>query len=165
MGGDLVRAVVTWARGTPVHDLVLDHGWVWPALESLHYVGLALLFGAIGLYDLRILGLAKAVPPSALHRLVPWGVAGFAINLVTGAMFFAGAPEQYAYNAAFKAKLAFLTLAGVNVVAFYSWAFAGVRELGPGADAPWRAKLATGVSLLAWIGVMIAGRLLTFYRP
>ena len=32
----------------------------------------------------------------ALRALVPWGIAGFVINLITGALFFVGAPEQYA---------------------------------------------------------------------
>jgi uncharacterized membrane protein len=160
-----MRAIVEWAQATWLHDFVVAHGRLWPALECLHYLGLALLFGTVALYDLRVLGLAKAVPISALHRLVPFGVAGFAINAITGSMFFAGAPDQYVYNAAFKAKVALLALAGVNVVVFYSWAFASVRELGQGVDAPGRAKIAAGVSLLAWTGVMVAGRLLTFYRP
>jgi hypothetical protein len=165
MVSNAMRAIVEWAGNTWVHDFVLSDGRIWPVLESLHYIGLALLFGTIVLYDLRILGVAKAVPPSALHKLVPFGLAGFAMNVVTGSMFFSGAPDQYVYNAAFRAKLAFFALAGVNVVLFYGWAYAGVRDLGAGADAPWRAKVATGLSLLAWCGVMVAGRLLTFYRP
>lgn len=165
MIADLQRSIVDAARSTWVHDFVLSDGKIWPVLESLHYVGLALLFGTIVLYDLRVLGLAKAVPPSALHRLVPFGIAGFLINLATGLMFFSGAPDQYVYNAAFRAKLIFFALAGLNVALFYSWAYAGVRNLGAGADAPWRAKVATGISLVAWCGVMVAGRLLTFYRP
>ncbi len=162
---DVLRTIVEWGENSWLHDLVLSDGRIWPALESLHYIGLALLFGTIVLYDLRILGVAKAVPPSALHRLVPIGLLGFAINIVTGSMFFSGAPDQYVYNIAFRTKLVFLTIAGLNVALFYSWAYAGVRDLGAGADAPWRAKVATGISLLAWCGVMVAGRLLTFYRP
>jgi hypothetical protein len=161
----MTESFLDWVRATPLSAFVLDHGRIWPVMESLHYIGLALLFGTVALYDLRVLGLAKAAAPSALHRLVPWGVAGFAINLVTGTMFLASQPEQYVYNAAFKFKLALLAIAGLNVLLFYSWAFAGVRNLGPGDDAPWRAKLVTGVSLIAWIGVMVAGRLLTFHRP
>ncbi len=165
MISEALRTIVEWGESTWLHDFVLSDGRIWPVLESLHYLGLALLFGTIVLYDLRILGVARAVPPSALHRLVPFGVAGFAINIATGSMFFSGFPDQYVYNDAFRAKLFFLTLAGLNLALFYGWAYAGVRDLPGGADAPWRAKVATGISLLAWCGVMVAGRLLTFYRP
>jgi hypothetical protein len=161
----MTESFLQWVRETPLSAFVLDHGRLWPVMESLHYVGLAFLFGTVALYDLRVLGLAKAASPAALHKLVPFGVAGFLVNLTTGTMFFASQPEQYAYNAAFKFKLAFFAIAGANVVLFYTWAFAGVRNLGPGDDAPARAKIAAAVSLLAWIGVMVAGRLLTFHRP
>jgi hypothetical protein len=161
----MLQDFMYWARETPLADFVMGRGFIWPILESFHYVGLALLFATVAIYDLRILGLAKAAPPSALHKLVPFGVAGFLINLTTGTMFFVTQPEQYIFNAAFKTKLVLLVIAGANVALFYSWVFAGVRDLGAGADAPWRAKLVTGVSLAAWIGVMIAGRLITFHRP
>ena len=32
--------------------------WGWPAAESLHFIGLSLLFGAIFLFDLRLLGIS-----------------------------------------------------------------------------------------------------------
>jgi hypothetical protein len=139
--------------------------WTWPILESLHYIGLALLFGAVGLFDLRVLGLAKEAPLSALRRVLPWGAAGFAINLVTGVMFFLGPTETYVFTDAFRAKVLLLGLAGLNLIAFYTWVFKGVRDLGPGADAPLRAKVCAAVSFFAWLGVMTAGRLLTFFRP
>ena len=30
--------------------------WGWPICESLHFLGLCLLIGAIGLFDLRLMG-------------------------------------------------------------------------------------------------------------
>ena len=43
--------------------------WGWPAVESVHFIGLTLLFGAIAAWDLRLLGMAKRVPIGAFHRL------------------------------------------------------------------------------------------------
>lgn len=154
-----------WVRSTALHGFAVSHPWVWQACETLHYLGLSLLLGTVGLFDLRILGLAKGIPAPALHRLIPWGVGGYLLNLLTGAVFFAGFPEQYAYNHAFHFKLAFMAAAGLNVALFYSVGFAEVRRLPAGADAPLRAKLITGVSLASWVGVLVCGRLLTFYRP
>jgi hypothetical protein len=156
-----------WIRATFLHQFVQDNGaWLWPLLESLHFLGLSLLFGTIGLFDLRLLGLGRAIPPGALHRLIPIGIAGFALNAVTGVIFFSGFPEQYFYNAAFWLKGTFMAIAGLNVAAFYLTAsFREVQMLPAGADAPFRAKLIAGTSLGAWCVVLICGRLLTFFRP
>ncbi len=154
-----------WVRSTWLSEAVIQHGWIWPTFEILHYLGLSLLLGAVGLFDLRVLGMGKGIAPAALHRLIPWGIAGFFINVVTGVAFFAGFPEQYAYNTAFHFKLVFLALAGINIVIFYGTAFREVQSLSAGADAPLRAKVMTGISLGSWLAVLISGRLLTFYRP
>ena len=155
-----------WIRGTALSTFVLDNrDRLWPALETLHFIGLSLLIGTVGLFDLRVLGLARAVPPMALHRLIPLGIAGYVLNVATGTLFFFGFPDQYAYNSAFHFKLAFMAIAGLNMVAFYTTAFAEVRTMPAGGDAPLRAKVITGISLGSWLGVLVCGRLLTFFRP
>jgi hypothetical protein len=155
-----------WIRGSRLHHFVADHAWVWPMSETLHYLGLSLLLGTVGLFDLRVLGMAKAIPPSALHKLVPLGIAGYGVNILTGIVFFSGFPEQYAYNPSFFWKGMFMALAAVNVAVFYlSSAFAEVKAMPAGSNAPFRAKLIAGTSLGAWVAVLICGRLLTFFRP
>ena len=154
-----------WVRGTELSAFVLAHPRFWQVLETLHYFGLCLLFGTVILFDLRILGVAKAIAPADLHRFVPWGVTGFLLNLATGICFFFGYPEQYAYNSAFHVKVAAMALAGINVAVFYGLVFPSVRGLGPHSDAPATAKVVTAVSLASWVVVLSAGRLLTFFRP
>ena len=112
-----------------------------------------------------LLGLAPRVPVAALHRLVPWGVAGYIINITTGLMFLVTEPNQYIYNPAFHFKVLFMGLAGINVLVFYLAVFGKVKLLEPGAATPRAAKFIGGASLLLWIGVIVAGRMLTFYRP
>ena len=58
-----------------------------------------------------------------------------------------------------------MSLAALNVVAFYATAFKPLRQLPPQAPAPALARVLTAVSLCCWIGVLSCGRLLTFYRP
>ena len=137
----------------------------WPTCESIHFLGLSLLIGAVGMFDLRLLGLAPRIPIAALHRLVPWGVAGYLINVTTGLMFLVTEPNQYIYNPSFHFKILFMGLAGINVAVFYLAVFGRVKKLAPGEPTPPAARIIGGASLLLWIGVIIAGRLLTFYRP
>ena len=118
---------------------------------------------AVGVFDLRILGMAKGLPVGPIQRLMPWAILGFLINLVTGFLFFAGDPFQYIHNIAFAFKLLFIALAGVNVIVFYvTGLYRHVDGIGPGHDAPLAAKFVAAASLFLWIGVMYWGRMLPF---
>ena len=161
----MIEAFEIWARSTEWGAFARSSQWVWATAETLHFTGLSLLIGTVGLFDLRLLGMAKAIPVAALHRLIPFGIAGYAINLVTGSLFLFGYPDQYLYNRAFQFKLAFMTLAAVNILAFYSSAFREAKAVPAGAHASPRLRLIAGISLAAWIAVLVCGRLLTFYRP
>lgn len=139
--------------------------WAWPTMESLHFLGLCLLIGCIGTFDLRLLGVAKRVPIAAVHRLVPFGILGFAINIATGVLFVMTEPDQYIYNSSFHFKLLFMTIAGINAGMFYVTSWRQVFTAAATLDAPRRAKIIAAISLSAWLGVIICGRLITFYRP
>jgi hypothetical protein len=151
-------------RHSPVADLMRT-AWAWPIAESLHFLGLCLLVGAIGSFDLRLLGVARSVPIAAVHRLIPWGLLGFAINVASGLMFVLTEPDQYIYNPSFHLKVLFLGIAGVNASLFYVTSFQQAFGRSPSLDAPRRAKVIALVSLCAWMTVIVCGRMITFYRP
>jgi len=134
--------------------------WLWPAFETLHFIGMALLIGSAGALDLRVLGAGKALPVGPMQSLAPWGLLGFAINLVTGVGFYAGKPEAY-QNGAFAMKVLFILLGAANVLVFY---VSGLRRrldaVGPGETAPVAAKIIAASSLFLWFGVMFWGRML-----
>jgi hypothetical protein len=143
----------------------MNSPWGWPVIESLHFIGLSLLLGTVGLFDLRVLGLAPAIPLPALHRLIPFGVAGFGLNVLTGVMFVSSVPDQYLYNPAFQSKLLCMALAGLNMLLFYSSSFRAVMQSSPSAQALRTARVFAAISLLCWAGVITGGRLITFFRP
>lgn len=158
---DLIR----WLTSTHLSAFVMNYRWVWPITETLHFCGLTLMAGTVGLFDLRLLGLGKGLVPGELHRILRFGIAGFVLSVITGSMFIAGTPDQYFYNDAFKLKVVGLFLMGCNVLLFYSLEFPAVRALGPQDDAPARAKWMAGASLLLIAFVICCGRMLTFFRP
>ena len=102
--------VATIEAHSPVATLMQTH-WAWPVVESLHFIGLCLLVGAIGSFDLRLLGVARRVPIAAVHRFIPWGIAGFVLNACTGLMFVLTEPDQYIYNPSFQFKVLFIMIA------------------------------------------------------
>jgi hypothetical protein len=136
--------------------------WLWPLFAILHSFGIALLIGCIGILDLRMLGIGKALPVGPIERLAPWGILGFVITLITGVGFYAGSPEQY-QSFAFAAKLACIVLAGANVMLSHLSGLAHRVEAVGGQDAPIAAKLSAVTSLFLWIAVMFWGRMLTFF--
>jgi hypothetical protein len=162
-GAAVMDAFALWLESTAASKVVTHYSWIWPACETLHFVGLSLLIGNVGLFDLRLLGAAKRLPVAPLNRLVRWGVAGFLLNLITGLVFFVGAPTQYVNNLAFHLKLIFILLAGLNLAAFNLGGVARtVAILEPGQDAPMSAKIIAATSLFLWVGVMFWGRMLPF---
>jgi hypothetical protein len=137
----------------------------WHACETLHFIGLSMLIGAIGMFDLRVLGIGKRIPIAPLHRLAPFAVAGFLLNAVTGMMFLMTFPNQYIYQWPFWVKLLFIAIAATNALIFNLFVMRKVEPLGPGADAPVYAKVMCATSLSLWIAVIFLGRFLAFYKP
>jgi len=165
MLNDVLRSVQLFLYYTPLGEFMRTSTWAWPLFESLHFMGMSLLIGTIGVFDLRLLGFARAVPIASLHRMIPLGILGFALNATTGFCFISATPDQYLFNAAFRWKVFFIVVAGLNVLFFYTRVFRRLEASVVDGVPPLTARIVGGVSLGAWIGVMSAGRLLTFFRP
>jgi len=145
--------------GRVAGDYVRDTPWTWIAAETLHFIGLSLIVGIVLLIDLRMLGFMKQVSFSALDRLLPWAMLGFALNVFTGMLFFAAAYGQYTNNPAFYWKLVFVLLAGANTLYF---TFDRTWATEPGRDAPLLSKAAAVCAMFLWVGVMYWGSMLPF---
>lgn len=160
-----LEQLVTLLYHTAIGEFMRESRWAWAILESIHFTGMTLLVGTVGMFDLRLMGFARRVPVAALHRLIPLGVSGFVLNAVTGFCFICATPDQYIFNMAFRVKVTLIIIAGLNVLFFYSRVFRRLERLAEDARPPAGARLAGLVSLTAWVGVMSAGRLITFFRP
>jgi len=149
---------------TSIQHFVIDSSmWVWPMLEDLHFLGLIMLVGTIGVLNLRILGFLKQLPVGPLHQFIPWGIAGFIVNIITGFLFFIGMPGFYVVNFVFQFKMLTILLAGSNLLIFYcTGAFRAWEQLGPGEDAPPFAKFIAASSLFLWFAVIVLGRYIPF---
>jgi hypothetical protein len=146
-------------------DLMVANKWWWATMMVLHFVGLSLIIGVVGAINLRILGFAKELPVGPLHRLLPLGMAGLGINVVTGMLAFIGMPAYYAADIAFWFKLAALMLLGLNAAVFYlTGIFHRVERLGPGDDAAISAKIVAASSLVLWFTVIISGRYIQHFE-
>lgn len=140
-------------------DAMTFSKWWWTFMMALHFLGLIMIVGTVGLLDIRIMGFFRQLPIGPLHKLLPWGLAGLAINIATGLMAFAGRPENYVFSAGLWLKILSLMLLGVNAVAFYlTDVFGQVEHLKAGEDAPFTAKLVAASGLFLWFAVIAMGR-------
>lgn len=164
----MLQALSDWLSSFGLSAFVNGYEWGWPLMEVFHFLGMATLFGCIGVIDLRILGVGKGIPFAALEKLVPWGIFGFCLNLVSGFVFVASAPagkplDYLAGNLAFQLKMLMILIAGVNAVAFSVFGISRqLARLGPNDDAGAAAKAVAVISLLSWLAVILFGRLIMY---
>ncbi len=158
--GEIPDAAAGLGTARAIGSWVVDHSWVWPTAETLHFIGLSLLFAVVLVVDLRLLGMGKRIPVSAVSQLLPLGALGLGVNLITGTLFFLGRPEQYTGNVMFFWKIMLVVIAGVNdlylMLCPESWA------AGPGGQAPLNAKIFAASGIALWIGVLFSGHMLPF---
>ena len=151
-----------WLESTRISKLLFGMTWLWPACESLHFIGLCMLIGGAGLLDLRLIGMFRGVPIRAVKAMMPWAIVGFAINAVTGALFLIMQPHSYLSSGVFWSKVAFLGLAGGNALFFETRLAAQAMSMDPDADTPRAMKLVGACSLFSWFAVLYCGRMLPY---
>lgn len=136
------------------------HQWVWPTLESAHFVGMTLWFGVLMLANLRLMGWFTRIPYPALHRLLPWALLGFGVNEVSGMMFYIATPKGYTTNIVFYWKLIFLLLAATDLLYLTVWPQAWKTEAGTPTHV--RERVIGAAALVTFVAVMYCGRMLPF---
>jgi uncharacterized membrane protein len=132
--------------------------WAWPAAETLHFLGFSLSLGVLLTVNLRILGAMRQVAFADVHRLLPWGMLGFGVNLITGMLFFIGQPGQYIESVPFYWKVVFLMIAGANFLYLTVFKKAWAVDV----DFSLADKAMAVSSTVAWLVVLWAGRMLPF---
>jgi len=148
-------------RAAAIEAYILDQSWAWPTMEAAHFIGMAMLFGVVVLVAIRVFGIGKSVPFPALHRLLPLGVFGFMINVITGMLFFVADSGRYtAMTNSFYPKMGLIVIGGTALL--YFTMFERPWELKRDDVAPMTAKLVAAATVLMWSGVIVYGRLLPY---
>ncbi|MGW4624905.1 DUF6644 family protein [Streptomyces rubiginosohelvolus] len=156
--------VFSWLENTWLAETVRSTAYLYPMLESIHIIGIALLIGPAAAFDLRLLGVGRKTLPvtTAAHHLLRLSHLGFVIATATGiAMFLPGA-NLIADRGSAPWKLGLILLAGINILIFHRRTYRNVADWDTNQPTPIPARCAAIVSLTSWTGVTIAGRLLAY---
>lgn len=161
---DLLYALLRLLQGSALGETVRSAGYLYPVLESIHILGIALLVGPAFTFDLRVLGVGHRVVSvtTAARCLLPVSHIGFAIAVITGIALLSAQATMVAAAGAAPWKFGLLILACLNVLVFHFGVYRRVDQWTNATVGPVAACLGAGVSLTAWTGVIFAGRLLAY---
>jgi hypothetical protein len=153
-----------WLAQTRASVAMAESVWAFPVVESVHVLALCLFLGMATILDLRLLGFVmRDLPVSEVAtRLLPWTMAGFVVMVVSGVLTFLNAPVRYYENIFFRIKIAALVLAGLNAWVFHAGIWRKVTAWDRDAVAPFRARLAGGLSLVLWACIVVSGRMIAY---
>jgi hypothetical protein len=160
----LLNSLLMLLQGSALGDMVRNAQYLYPLLEAIHILGITLLVGPAFAFDLRLLGLANRVMPvtTAARHLLPLSHVGLAIAFATGVALLSAQATVVANTGAAPWKFGLLILAGLNVPIFHYGVYRRVDEWTDSAVTPIAARAAAVVSMVAWMGVILAGRLLAY---
>ncbi len=131
------------------------NAYAYPALETLHLIAIALVFGTMWIVDLRLLRVIRTIDARLLARtLLPWTIAGFTLALFTGSAMFVSRIGDFIANPAFILKMGLLCAAGAN---------AGIMHArGTIDEASVITRFQAALSLVIWVAIICCGRWIAY---
>lgn len=153
-----------WLDHTAVGMAIRQSLWLFPAIETVHLLGMAALLGTITMLDLRLLGwtLRQQRISTLAARLIPLAWLGFTVQLVTGVLLFSSEAVKVYGNPAFRLKMLLLLLAGLQALIFQTFATRRLPAWDEGGASTLPAKIMGVTSILLWVGIVTAGRFIGF---
>lgn len=150
-------AWAAWVEHSWLGEALRSSLWLYPAVETLHIMGFAVLVGAIVAFDARV------VARPATLQLIPWqqdvlpvARTGFFLAVPMGLLLFTAEAGSYARNPAFQLKLALLAIALADIALFHALARRSGGHVTPGL------RVAAALSLVLWLAVLACGRLIAY---
>jgi uncharacterized membrane protein len=151
----LPKAGVTRAIELMINQVIWFVPW-----QTVHFFGFSLIFGTALIVSLRVLGFWKSVSFAAVHRLLPLGVFGVVMNVLSGMLIMLADSSRYLNAPTFAPKIALIVI-GAAAGLYFSLS-ERLWKVSSGEDAPAGAKWVAALVLISWTGVIMGGRLISY---
>jgi hypothetical protein len=160
----VLRDFCRWLAATPLSNTIQTTGWIIPTLQTIHILGVAVLFSSAIVVDLRIWRLLQRdVPlPDVARRFLPaiWPV--LLVLLITGTLLIVGEPRRSLLNSTFYLKMALLVLA-LMLTGGLQWSLSSAPQFwNKDRGRRMAGQFAATVSILVWCGIIFAGRWIAY---
>jgi hypothetical protein len=162
----VIQHFIHWLGGTSPSQFIQKIFWIIPTVQIVHILAISVVVSSMAMFDLRLLGIAgrRHSIASLAKRFLPWLWGALLVLLLSGTILIIGEPQRALDNAAFKLKMAMLATAICVTVSFRRLLekdlAAGASDLSTGHSLA--ARLTGAISLLLWVGIVIAGRLIAY---
>ena len=155
-----VLTLFTWIENSWLGEGIRASSWLFPVIESVHLLALAVIGGSVLAVNLSLLGLGLGRRSAAQvwHDTWPWFVGSLATMLTTGFLLFTSEAVKLYYHDAFWVKMSTLLIALV----FMAIVQRPTALADPERMTPWRSRAVGLLSLLLWFVVGAAGRWIGF---
>ncbi len=151
-----------WLYDRGISTSVRESYTIFPALECIHIYSMIVLISVVAALDLRLLGVRFGRHPVPLPRFLKLVIrcmtVCIAVNFVTGSFLFVSKAPDYYVNDAFRIKMLLI----LGAIVYHSVLFAKISKWDSPLAMSVQHKLAAGISLLVWIGVIAASRWIAF---
>jgi hypothetical protein len=153
-----------WLGNTPWSIALHESRYAFLVVLTIHVLTLSVFVGTALMIDLRLLGVTMMRVPASqvIARLVPWSAAGLILMITSGALLFYAAPLVRYQNVFFRMKMATLVLALLNAWLFHRTVYRRIADWDRDAVPPRAARLAGGLSLVLWVVIITAGRMMAY---
>lgn len=159
-----IQSLLQALQDTSLASFIRESGSAFPTLESIHVIGIAIVYGTIAVVDLRLLGVAshRRSALRLIQDLLPFTWVAFVVCVITGLLMFCANGTTYVQNTAFLCKMGLLMLAGLNMAIFHLGVFRRIAEWDVTLPPPTKARFAGLSSIVLWAGVVFMGRWIAF---
>lgn len=158
------QSFIEWLAHTPLSLAIQGHGWAIPMLQSVHILAIAAIMTAVLLVNLRLVGVFNRNERChvVVQQFAPWVYRPLPVLALSGALLIVAEPERALTSIVFLVKM-LLLLAGLVLMTMLHRCFNGSLEYGIETSVG-RAGVTVGaiVSLLLWVAVVFAGRLIAY---
>ena len=157
---------LAWLQSSALGTFMRGSGpWTYPVVNTIHILGIATLFGAVLILDLRLLGVWRGAPLRAITTVAaPVAMAGFALAATSGVCLLAANALEYENNPFLLVKFSAIGLGLANAVALRrtsAWRSQTTRDPSPSEGR--KLALMGGVSLVCWLTAISAGRMIGYW--
>jgi hypothetical protein len=155
-----VISFFTWCENSAIGTAIRSSLWLFPGIEVIHLLGLAVIGGVVLILNMRMLGLGlrNRTVAQLARDTRPWLLASLTVMLVSGSLLFLSEAVKCYYHPAFWVKMASLALA----ILFTFTVQRKVALADPARMSPVWGKAVAVISMILWSGVGIGGRWIGF---
>jgi len=153
-----------WLEAFWLGQFIVGSNWLFPVIESMHLLALAVLGGAVLIVDLRLIGLGlRDRPVGEIARDArPFMIGALVVMVATGLPLFLSEPIKCYYSAAFWVKMWTLAIALVYTFTIRTRVTRSEAAEGAVRKTARRQMLVGALSIALWFTVASAGRWIGF---